>query len=107
MPASPEPRATSPRIPSAAELPERERRILEFERRTWRHAGAKEGAIADTFGVSSTRYHQLLDATIDTPAALRYDPILVGRLLRARDARLARRASRRLAPPSSVDGPTL
>ncbi|TDB71691.1 DUF3263 domain-containing protein [Micromonospora sp. KC721] len=74
-------------------LTEREQRILAFERQWWRHAGAKEQAIRDTFGLSATRYYQLLNALLDRPAALAAEPLLVGRLrrLRASRARTRRR----------------
>lgn len=75
-------------------LPERERRILDFERQWWRHAGAKEEAIRSQFSLSAARYYQLLNAVIDTPDAVRYDPMLVKRLQRARDARTQARAAR-------------
>jgi hypothetical protein len=75
-------------------LPERDQRILEFERLWWRHAGAKEHAIRTEFGLSAARYYQLLNAVIDTPAAVRHDPMLVRRLQRARDARTRARAER-------------
>ncbi|MPZ26928.1 MAG: DUF3263 domain-containing protein [Micromonosporaceae bacterium] len=68
-------------------LTERDQQILEFERRWWRHAGAKEQAIRDTFGLSATRYYQLLNRLLDEPAALRLDPVLVNRLRRLRAAR--------------------
>lgn len=68
-------------------LDERSRRILAFERRWWRHAGAKEQAIWDTFRLPATRYYQLLNALLDDPAALAYDPVLVGRLRRLRQRR--------------------
>lgn len=68
-------------------LGEREKHILEFERRWWRHPGSKEQAIRDTFGLSATRYYQLLNRLIDDPAALRHDPVLVGRLRRLRASR--------------------
>jgi hypothetical protein len=77
-------------------LGERDRAILEFERQWWRHAGAKDQAIRDQFGLSSARYYQLLGALIDTPAALVHDPMLVKRLQRGRDARMAARAARTL-----------
>lgn len=93
MPSSPEPRSSQ--AATDPSIPERTRLILDFERRWWRHAGAKEEAIAREFALTSARYYQLLNAAIDTPEALRYDPILVGRLLRARESRLAARASRR------------
>lgn len=71
----------------ASELSERDRQILAFERRWWRHAGAKEQAIRDTFGLSATRYYQLLNRLLDEPAAVRDDPVLVHRLRRLRAAR--------------------
>jgi len=77
-----------------ADLPERTRRILDFERQWWRHVGAKEDAIRSQFALSPARYYQLLNAVIDTPAAVRHDPMLVKRLQRARDARTEARAAR-------------
>jgi hypothetical protein len=68
-------------------LTEREEQILAFEARWWKHAGAKEQAIRDTFGLSSTRYYQLLSGLLDNPAALERDPVLVGRLRRLRSTR--------------------
>ena len=76
------------------DLPEREQRILAFEKQWWRHVGAKEDAIRSEFGLSVARYYQLLNAVIDLPAAVRHDPMLVRRLLRARDARTSARAAR-------------
>jgi len=74
-------------------LSERERDILAFESRWWKHAGSKEQAIRDTFGLSSTRYYQLLNGLLDKPEAVEHDPVLVGRLrrLRATRARTRRR----------------
>ncbi|GLY23452.1 DUF3263 domain-containing protein [Micromonospora sp. NBRC 101691] len=72
-------------------LTERERGILAFERHWWRHAGAKEQAIRDTFSLSATRYYQLLNALLDNPAALAADPLLVGRLRRLRSSRARNR----------------
>lgn len=69
-------------------LTERERQVLAFERQWWKHAGAKEQAIRDLFGVSSTRYYQMLNTLLDNPAALEYDPVLVKRLRRLRATRL-------------------
>jgi Protein of unknown function (DUF3263) len=80
--------------PPAAALGDRDVAILAFERTWWRHAGAKEEAIREEFGLSAARYYQLLGALIDSPAALAHDPMLVKRLQRIRDARVARRASR-------------
>ena len=75
-------------------LPERDRRILDFERLWWRHAGAKEEAIRSQFSLPAARYYQLLNAVIDTPEAVRHDPMLVRRLQRSRDARTSARAAR-------------
>lgn len=95
--------AAESRMPQTAGIPTRDARILDFEREWWRHAGAKEEAIRQTFSLSAARYYQLLNIVIDTPDALRYDPMLVGRLLRARDARTAARASRTFAAPPPSD----
>jgi hypothetical protein len=73
-------------------LTERDMRVLTLERGTWRSPGAKEQAIADTLGMPSTRYYQLLNELIDTPEALRFDPVLVKRL-RAQRARRRRMRS--------------
>ncbi len=77
----PAPRADTPA------LTERELQILAFENKWWKHAGAKEQAIRDTFELSSTRYYQLLNGLLDNPAALEHDPVLVGRLRRLRSTR--------------------
>jgi hypothetical protein len=73
-------------------LSERDMRVLAFERGTWRNAGAKEQAIAEVLGLSSTRYYQLLNELIDSPEALKFDPVLVKRL-RAQRARRQRMRS--------------
>jgi len=72
-------------------LTERDRQILAFEQQWWKHAGAKEQSIRDTFGLSATRYYQLLNALLDHPAALAAEPVLVGRLRRLRSARTRNR----------------
>jgi Protein of unknown function (DUF3263) len=86
--------------PSSARSPEGldelERRILDFEREAWRLRVAKERAIRETFGFSTTRYHQLLHRVVDRPAALAYDPMLVRRLRRLRELRRKRRTAQRL-----------
>jgi hypothetical protein len=89
--ASPEPPAEKTETPEG--LTEREREILAFEARWWKHAGSKEQAIRDAFGLSSTRYYQVLNTLLDKPAAVEHDPVLVGRLrrLRATRARTRRR----------------
>lgn len=78
-------------------IDQRSRRILDFEREWWRHAGAKEQAILEFFDVSPTRYYQLLNQLIDTDEALTYDPMLVKRLRRLRAARQRQRAEQRVS----------
>mgnify|MGYP003472134934 CR=1 FL=1 len=80
-PAQPEP---------PAGLDELSLRILAFERRWWRNAGAKDQAVRDAFGLSPTRYYQLLNALLDEPAAMAADPVTVRRLLRLRARRTVR-----------------
>ena|SRR5579875_939289 len=77
-------------------LTRREREILAFERQWWKYAGAKEQAIRELFDMSATRYYQVLNALIDTPAALSADPMLVKRLRRLRASRQRQRSARRL-----------
>jgi hypothetical protein len=75
-------------------LSEREGEVLAFEKQWWRHAGAKEQAIRDRFGLSPTRYYQILNGLLDRPAALAADPVLVARLRRLRTSRSRARRSR-------------
>ena len=82
----------APIAPRAPELSPRDLAVLAFERAWWRRGGQKEEAIREEFGVSAARYYQLLGALIETPAALREDPMLVKRLQRLRDSRTVRRA---------------
>ena len=80
--------------PSAA-LTEREMAILAFERQWWRFSGAKEQSIRAEFDITPAVYHQTLSALLDDPRALEFDPILVRRLLRLRQARHQARTARR------------
>jgi hypothetical protein len=75
-----------------AGLSERDTRVLAFERGTWRTAAAKEQAISEVLGFTVTRYYQLLNELIDSPEALKFDPVLVKRL-RAQRARRQRMRS--------------
>jgi hypothetical protein len=85
-----------PHAETADELSERDRAILGFERQWWKYAGAKEQAVREKFDMSSTRYYQVLNALIDRPEALGFDPLLVRRLRRLRAARQRARSARRL-----------
>lgn len=77
-------------------LGRRELEILDFERKWWKYAGAKEEAIRELFGMSATRYYQVLNTVVDKPEALAADPMLVKRLRRLRASRQKARAARRL-----------
>ena len=78
------------------QISSRDQEVLAFERQWWKYAGAKEQAIRDLFDMSTTRYYQLLNSLIDSPAALAHDPMLVKRLRRLRTARQRQRSARRL-----------
>jgi hypothetical protein len=86
------PRESTP----TAELSERDREIITFERQWWKYAGAKEQAIRELFDMSATRYYQVLNVLIDDPAALEADPMLIKRLHRLRATRQRARSARRL-----------
>jgi hypothetical protein len=68
-------------------LSDRDRAIIDFERSWWTEPGPKEQTIRDRFGLSATRYYQLLGQLLDSPDALEYDPLLLRRLRRMRDRR--------------------
>jgi hypothetical protein len=71
-----------------------ERAILDFEEH-WHGPdprGAKDTAIWEAFGVLPARHAQRLLALLDRPEAAEYAPLLVSRLRRLRDARVAARA---------------
>ncbi|GAB3579867.1 DUF3263 domain-containing protein [Amycolatopsis endophytica] len=77
-------------------LTPRELKVLAFERQWWRYAGAKEQAVREEFGLSPTRYYQLLNQLLDKEEAMRADPMLVKRLRKMRTARQRKRVARRL-----------
>lgn len=77
-------------------LDERSRAILDLERAWWQQPGSKEHAIRQRLGLSPARYYQLLNRLLDSPEALRHDPMLVKRLRRLRTARRQQRFARGL-----------
>jgi hypothetical protein len=81
------------RSADATPLSDRDRQILDFERESWRLSVPKERAIRERFGFSPARYHQVLNRLIQRPEALAYDPMLVRRLRRVREARRRRRVA--------------
>jgi hypothetical protein len=88
--------AVEPAAGALDALSDRDREILAFERQWWKYAGAKETAVRELFGMSATRYYQVLNALIDRPEALVADPMLVKRLRRLRASRQRTRSARRL-----------
>lgn len=77
-------------------LSSRDKEMLALERQWWKYAGAKEQAVRELFELSATHYYQILNALIDTEAALAHDPMLVKRLRRLRTSRQRARTARRL-----------
>ncbi|WP_139416538.1 DUF3263 domain-containing protein [Agromyces laixinhei] len=92
-----------PNRPADPALDERAVEVLAFEARAWQHPGAKAEAILDEFGISAARYYRILGELIDTPAALRHDPMLIKRLQRMRAARAAARTRRSLSTGRPLD----
>lgn len=83
-------------IAAGAELSEQQAALLDFEKQWWALPGSKETEIRERFDISPTRYYQLLNALIDSDAALAHDPLLVKRLRRQRATRQRERTARRL-----------
>src|SRR5262245_23321127 len=81
-------------VTPVSKLSELQQRVLQFERKWWRHAGSKEQAIREQFELSATRYYQMLNKLLDLPEALEFDPVVVGRLRRLRASRSRARSSR-------------
>ena len=102
-PAAPAVTDGAPGAGGVGELPVRDREILAFERLWWRFAGAKDEAIRERFGMSATRYYQVLNALVDRPEALAADPMLVRRLRRLRGARQRQRSGRVLGSDPAHD----
>jgi ABC-type uncharacterized transport system ATPase subunit len=87
-----------PRDEPSNELSDEQRQMLEFER-DWPVKKAGKGeAIRVQFAMSLARYYQVLGSVIVTEAALKFDPLLVKRLLRQQDDR-RRSRNTRITPP--------
>jgi uncharacterized protein DUF3263 len=71
-------------------------RILDFERTWWASSVPKHLAVRERFGLSPSRYYQVLNRLLDRPEAFEYDPLLVRRLRRLREGRRQKRFARRL-----------
>jgi hypothetical protein len=87
-------------------LSERERAILDFERGWCKEVGSKAEAVRDRFGLSSSRYYQLLARIVDSAEADVYDPLVARRIRRMRiDRRRARfEGSATMRPTGSYGG---
>lgn len=79
-----------------AVLSEREQAVLAFERQWWKYPGKKEQAIRELFGMSATRYYQILNRLVESRAAMAADPMLIKRLRRSRANRNRTRTAKRL-----------
>lgn len=80
---------------AGGELPDAEKRLLDFEGQWFRRPGSKEQAMRDTFGLNATRYYQWINAVVDKPEAMAHDPALVKRLRNRRDSHARTRTARR------------
>ena len=80
-------------LEASVALSDLEVRILEFERQWWRYAGAKDVGIKQEFNLSAREYYELLNNLIDRQDALAAAPLLIKRLRRLREGRLAKRIS--------------
>ncbi len=69
-------------------VPLSDRDLLDFEARWGRHGAAKEEAVRAELSLTPARYYQLLGRLVDDADALAYDPMLVHRLRRVRDAQV-------------------
>ena len=76
-----------------SKLSDLEVRILDFERQWWRYAGAKDAGIKEQFNISLREYYELLNNLIDREDALVASPLLIKRLRRLREARIAARSN--------------
>jgi hypothetical protein len=85
------------RSSDAETLSEVEAKILEFEQKWWKYASAKESSIRELFDMSPSRYYEVLNSLIDRDDALAASPMLIKRLRRMREVRLAQRQGRPIA----------
>lgn len=72
---------------AAAELTERQRAILDFERTWWQSDEPRDDAIRARFGVSADEYYVELNQVLELPGAMAHDPLVVRRFHRRRARR--------------------
>ena len=80
-------------------LTERDLQILEFERTWWSEDSSKESIIRDRFGLSTTRYYELLSVLVDSEEAHDFDPLVIRRLRRLRARRRRARFENQIQRP--------
>ncbi len=68
--------------------------LLAFEEAWPRHSGAKEELISARLRVSAAQYYLRVSRLLASEGALAYDPMLVRRLRRIQEQRLAERVQR-------------
>lgn len=68
-------------------LTQRDLAIIELERTWWAEDGSKESLIRERFGLSTSRYYDILSDIVDSEEALEFDPLVVRRLRRLRARR--------------------
>ena len=68
-------------------LPDRERAILELERPWWTLDTPKDVLVRERLGCTTETFYVELNTLLDSPDAVRHDPLLVRRLRRLRDRR--------------------
>ena len=82
-------------------LTERDIKIIEFERSWWSEEGSKESIIRERFGLSTTRYYELLSVIVDSEDAYRFDPMVIRRLRKLRARRRRARFENQAQRPTS------
>ncbi|ANA85246.1 DUF3263 domain-containing protein [Gordonia phage BritBrat] len=68
-------------------MTDEERRMLDLAGERWNYPGNLEQMIRDEFGISLTRFWQIVNRLLDTREALEYSPQVVNRLRRLRTRR--------------------
>lgn len=61
--------------------------MLDLAGERWNYAGSLEQTVRDEFGISLTRFWQIVNRLCDTREALEYSPTVVNRLRRLRTRR--------------------
>lgn len=68
-------------------LPIRVRMALHLAGARYKYEAARETEARELLGLSPVRFHALVNAALDDPAALAAEPVVVRRLVRLREAR--------------------